>query len=62
MSYFTKETITVECKHIVAEEELLSSTQQNATIPFDPRILHPQWQEDCTRKSFQVVEQNVNPL
>jgi hypothetical protein len=37
-SYFTKETVTDECKHIAAEEGLFAFH----TIPFDPWIVHPQ--------------------
>jgi hypothetical protein len=34
-SYFTKDTITDEDKHIAAEGGLSASTQLNITIPFD---------------------------
>jgi hypothetical protein len=61
-SYFTKETITDECKHTAAEEGLYAFH----TIKHN----HPFRSMDCTssvirrlhEEDFIVVEQNMNPL
>jgi hypothetical protein len=61
-SYFTKETITDECKHIAAEEGML----EFHTIKHNHSFRSMDCTSSVTRRlheeNFHVVEQNVKPL
>jgi hypothetical protein len=60
-SHFTIETITDECKHTAAEGLFAFPTIKH-NHSFRSMDCTSSAMRRCTRKSFQVVEQNVNPL